>query len=588
MAESSDASSPLVDSVSESTRDDHTTSRSNVLPVAPSVWAVVRLLVVQMLERVAFVAITFNIAVYIEAYMSLDLAASTPSLIPVANLAMATMRVLAPFYGLLSDAKVGQFKILIGCFTTYCLGACLICGSAFALNDEGKQETLPKALYYPGLVAVLLSAAGIRATLIPFMLEQLSGDEHQRNRYLTPFVSWSYFAMNVGSEIAVLLGGCLQRLPQCRSLRQGTSFHGLRWRYTLPVCSLCLALFILVISRNKFRRNSPSHFYKPSVKLILQAAFCGKSKRQHYDTETLRFYEHEAHDDDKRMEQKKKDDISRLADILPLSLAMILYFTIQSQVEDTFVMQGQHLDFGQLMSIHCLIHPADLPTALEPLTVIVVVPVMLFCVKPLYERIVGTPLYVTPRIRWGMILAFSSCAVATFIESYRDNHYKSGWPRQGHYMVHTKIIEVCYSNIPIYSQVPQYVLMGASEVLAIVSFMEFVLSSSPHPFRSTMFGLVYFLSGIGRYIGIVLKIIVIVAGHEKGFFPPFISTNKSVECDVDKEKSYQPYVFFLVLTVLMTINVFFYLIFEYRFHKFIRIARVPRRKTRDQCRHSSY
>ena len=576
-----EASAVLLDSASEpreSSEDDRTTSRTEFLTVSPSVWAVVRLLIVQMLERVAFVVITYNIAVYIEAYMSLQLQESSPSLVTVANLALATMRVLAPFYGLLSDAKVGQFKLLISCFTTYCLGASLICGSAFALeNPERKRETLPKALYYPGLAIVLFSAAGIRATLIPFMLEQLSGDEHQRNRHLTPFVSWSYFAINVGGEIAVLLGGYLQTPPHSK-LEYRSSFHGLRWRYLLALCSLCLAILILIISSNKFRRNRPSNFYKPSIKSIFQAAFCGQSERQHYNVETLRFYEHEASDEAQKTEQKRKEDIRRLADILPLSLAMILYFTIQSQAEDTFIIQGEHLDYGELKHLRGLIPPADLTFAFEPLAIIVAVPVMLLCVKPLYERTVGTPLYVTSRIRWGMILAFLSCALATFIESYRDSHYKGGWPRLGHYTVNTKNVTVCFSNIPIYSQVPQYVLMGISEVLAEVSFMEFVLSSTPHQFRSTMFGMVYFLTGLGRYVGILLKI-VIEHGAHKGFYPPFQSTNKTIECDIEKEKSYKPYIYFMILACLIAINVVFYLIYEYRFRKYVRVARLPRKKT---------
>ena len=582
MAEASDASSTLLDSASEpreSSEYDRTTSRTEFLTVSPSVWAVVRLLIVQMLEIVAFIVITYNTAVYIEAYMTLQLAEPSPSLVTTANLALATMRILAPFYGLLSDAKVGQFKLLISCFTTYCLGASLICGSAFALGDPANRETLPKVLYYSGLAIVLFSAAGIRATLIPFMLEQLSGDEHQRNKHLTPFVSWSYFAINVGAEIAILLGGYLQTLPvpfsHFKSMDR-RSFPGFFWMYLLALCSLCLALLILILSRNKFRRNCPSIFYKPSIKAIFRAAFCKKTERQHYNVETLRFYEHEANDETQRTEQKRKEDTRRLADNLPLSLAMILYFTIQSQAEDTFVLQGEHLNHDKLE--HLLIPPADLTFAFEPLAIIVAVPVMLFCVKRIYERTTDTPLYVTSRIRWGMILAFLSCALATFIECYRDSHFKGGWPKLRHSRMNTKNIAVCFSDIPIYSQVPQYVLMGISEVLAEVSFMEFVLSSTPHQFRSTMFGMVYFLTGLGRYVGILLKV-VIEHGAHKGFYPPFQSTNKTIECDIEKEKSYKPYIYFMILTCLIAINVVFYLIYEYRFRKYVRVARLPRKKT---------
>ena len=589
MAAVSDASSPLLNSTSESRQSSEhgTSSRTESLTIPPSVWAVVKLLVVQMLERVAFFVITYNIVVYVGAYLSLQMTTTSPFLIVVTLLASATMHLLSPLYGLLSDAKFGHYKMLVSCFTTYCVGAFLICSSAYALGDPS-QETLAKALYYPGLaIIVLFSAAGIRATLVPFMLEQLTGSEHQRNRHLTSFVSWSYFAINVGSGVAILLGGYLQTLPvhlphtHFKSLDQST-FPGFLWRYLLALCSLCLALLILVISRKKFRRNLPSNFYKPSIKAIFRAAFCKKTERHHYDTETLRLYEQEAKDEPQRTEKKKKEDIRRLADILPLSLAMIFYFTIQFQAVDTFVSQGEHLNYHKLKQLR--IPPVDLTILFEPLAVIVAVPVMLFGVKRIYEHLTGTPLYntVAPRIRWGIILAFLSCALATSIESYRDGNYKGGWPKLRLYEMSTINIAVCFSDIPIYTQIPQYVLMGTSEVLAVVAFMESILSSTPHQFRSTMFGMIYFFIGLGRYIGILLKVIILEI-DPKLFYPPFHYypnlMNTTIECHIEKERSYKPYVYFMILTCLITVNLVFYLIYEYQLRKFIRIAPLPRKKT---------
>lgn len=174
-----------------------------------------------------------------------------------------------------------------------------------------------------------------------------------------------------------------------------------------------------------------------------------------------------------------------------------------------------------------------------------------------------------------MILAFLSCGLATFIESYRVSC--GGLPKLRHYRMNEFNISVCFSDIPIYTQVPQYVLMGTSEALTIVGFKEFVLSSSPHQFRSTMFGMVEFVTGLGRYIGVIL-LALIWEIDPKAFYPSLIASGKTIECDMDKEIESTPYVYFMILTCLITVNLVFYMIFETRFRKFVRIVPLPRKR----------
>ena len=545
------------------------TSGSNSF-ISQPLFAVFWLLVVQMLERIAYYEITLNITPYVGAYLDVKMSGSV-SLFVITTFAVGTMSTITPVYGFLSDAKFGQYNTLVTCFVSYCIGAGLICASAYTMHLTDKPETLPEALYFTGLVFVLLfSASGIRATLVPFMLEQLTGD-NQRSKYLTQFVSWSYLFVNIGAAIAFLLGGYLQSI-NFKSTDE-SKFSGFFWRYLLAFCSLCVALIILIVLglRNKFIKNRAPGFYVPNIKAIFRTAFCKDDLPQHYSRSALRYYEQEPDSEEEKVKKERQEHIQRLAPILPLLCALMLYFTIQSQVENGFITQGQKMDRGELPDIP--IPTADLTAAFDPLAVIMSVPIMLFCVKPLYERIAQRTLYnvVMPRIRLGMLLAFLSCGVTTFIESYKDSG--GDMPRPKHH--HINKFTECYWNIPIYSQIPQYVLMGMSEVLTVVGIMEFVISSSPRQFRSTTFGLTFCISGLGRYIGVALLQFLHAVDHTLTF-PPLRHSNNTIYCDIDKEMKSKPYVYFMILTCLIAVNLVIFLLFENRFRKYVRIAPLPR------------
>ncbi|XP_062518562.1 solute carrier family 15 member 4-like [Corticium candelabrum] len=566
---------PLLKSGQQKSYNTNSPTRSRLdtvsFSISPPVWAVFWLLVVQMLERIAYFGITFNITTYVGVYLDVRMSGSV-SLFVITTFAVGTMSTITPVYGFLSDAKFGQYNTLVTCFLSYCIGAGLICASAYTLHATVKPETLPEALYFTGLIFVLLfSASGIRATLIPFMLEQLT-DDNQKSKYLTQFVSWSYFFINLGGAIAFILGGHLQSLPATFTNFKSTDegkFPGFFWRYLLAVCLLCVALIILIVLRKTFRRHRAPGFYIPNIKAIFRTAFCKENLPPHYWKGTLRLYEQESTNETKRVEKERQEHIQRLAPILPFMCALLLYFTIRAQVEGAFVTQSQQMDYGKLQNIS--IPPADLTAAFGPLAAIVFVPIMLFCVKPLYERIAQRTLYnvVIPRLRLGMLLAFLSCVLATVVESCIDSRGGAPSPRT-YYMNKIKITE-CYWNIPIYSQVPQYVLMGMSEVLTVVCIMEFVLTSSPRQFRSTTFGLVYCLFGLGEYIGVAL-LQFLEAVDPTLAFPLQIRSNKTVECDIVEETNRNPYMYFLILTILIAANLIIFMIFETRFRKYVRIA----------------
>lgn len=521
-----------------------------------------------MLERVAYYVIINNIEPYIHSYLYSLRIGHEFSL--VVTVIVGTAWILSPLYGWMSDSRFGHYTIIVGCLAAYIVGAGLICSSALAL-DLTTSRTLAQGLYYPGLcLFALVGAPGIRATVVPFMLEQLTAGAGQRYKYLTVFVSWSYFFVNVGCEIAIMFGGYLQSFcgpgSGCKTPKH-RGFNGFFWRYLLGLGSLLIAMCIMCLWKNRFKQYHPHLINKPSISDIFKMACCRKPERQHFNKDLLRQFEREPSNENERQEKKHREDVRRLANLVPFMGAMIAYFMIDSQTESSFVTQGLRMNFSDLFNQVNL--PEDWTYAFDPLGVMLTVPLMLFIVKPLYERIASRPMTILPRIRWGMILAALSCALASVIESIRLSCCAFG--KTVSYINGVKV-HYCHSGLPIYTQVPQYLIIGISEVLATVGFMEFVLSTSPREYRCTTFGILQMMEGIARYLGASL-LYVIETAQPKWYYT---RRKHDPSCSISQDRESSPYYYFVILTWLMIINIIFYMIVEFRYKKYVRIAPLQR------------
>jgi peptide/histidine transporter 3/4 len=525
--------------------------------VSSGVGAVLTLLVVQALERVAYYIIFLVITEYKD-FNFLDISTVWISV------AIGVMFAISPFYGWLSDAKLGHYPVLVACFSLYLVGCALICISAYV-----QDLTIEKGLYYTGLLVVLLVAVpGIRATLTPFMLEQLTSGADQRYRYLKAFVSWSYLATNVGGALAMVVGPYLQSLSPPTN-KQNAKFVGFAWRYLLGFCALAMAFIILMIRRNHYKRIHPQTISRPSILAVCNSAWCRKPPREHYDRDILR-HQLEPSTEEESIEQQKDEHTRRLAEFIPLMTTMIIYNTIYAQNLSTFVEQGRHLHSSKLQEAH--IPPWDIPTMFDPVAVIITVPMMQWVLKPLYECITKRIIYILPSIRWGMVLAAFSCAAASLVDSERTRccKFTNSCTTANNFSVC-----LCYSEMSVFWQVPQYVLLGVSEVLAIVGFIEFVLSRSPREYRCTAFGFLQMVKGIGACLGAIILLIVQTINLH-WYYPERTLQSHGVSCVTENESKADVYYYFVILCFLMIFNTVYYMVIEAKYQKYTRYVPLQR------------
>ncbi|XP_062508251.1 solute carrier family 15 member 4-like [Corticium candelabrum] len=522
-----------------------------------------RLMFVQALQSVAFYVIVATIGEYVECFF--DSAPSGSWSLVWINILLAFSHALSPVYGWITDTKYSHFPVLVGCFIMNVLGVALIFASAYIQDGTSDQIAIGRGLYYSGLlVSVLLAVPGIQATLIPFMLEQLTGGADQKNRHLRAFVSWSYFAVNVGAAIAFGVGGYLQSL---RSPNGNTNFGGFAWKYLLGLCAVSLAFIIFVFGKNQYRWFHPRQLSRPSLIAVCHTAWCRKPEREHYDTDILRQHQQEPSTQTEAEEREQNDHIRQLGELVPLMTTMVLYFTIYSQTLSTFVEQGHHLDYESLNKAP--IPPWDWPLIFDPISIIITVPLMQWVLKPLFERITGRIIYILPSIRWGMVLAAASCVCASLVDSARLHYcnYKHICTT-----INNSPLCQCFSQMSASWQVPQYIIMGVSEVLAVVGFMEIVLSRSPREFRCTTFGFFRMIEGMGKLVGALTLIIV------QSTKPSWYYKAKHLNSDFNPDSCYLQesrslvYYYFVILAFAIIFNTIFYMAIEHNYRKYTRYA----------------
>ncbi|XP_023071254.1 solute carrier family 15 member 3 [Piliocolobus tephrosceles] len=483
-------------------------------------------LLVEMLERAAFFGITANLVLYLNS-TNFNWAGEQAS--RAALVFLGASYLLAPVGGWLADVYLGRYRAVALSLLLYLVASGLLPATAFPDGRSSFCGEMPESplgpacpssdcrraspspycapVLYAGLLLLALAASSVRSNLTSFGADQVMDLGRDATRR---FFNWFYWSINLGAVLSLLVVAFIQ---------QNISFL---LGYSIPVGCVGLAFFIFLFATPVFVTKPPMGSQVSSMlKLALQNC-CPQLWQRHLarDHQGARLLPDQRSPQPGASPQEDIANFQVLVKILPVMVTLVPYWMVYFQMQSTYVLQGLHLHIPNIFPAN----PSNISMALRAQGSSYTIPeawlllanvVVVLILVPLKDRLIDPLLLrckllpsALQKMALGMFFGFTSVIVAGVLEMERL-----------HYIHHNQTVsqqigEVLYNAAPlsIWWQIPQYLLIGISEIFASIPGLEFAYSEAPRSMQGAIMGIFFCLSGVGSLLGSSLVALLSLPG----------------------------------------------------------------------------
>uniref|UniRef100_A0A8C2V1K7 Solute carrier family 15 member 3 n=1 Tax=Chinchilla lanigera TaxID=34839 RepID=A0A8C2V1K7_CHILA len=353
---------------------------------------------------------------------------------------------------------------------------------------------------YGALLLTALAASSARVNLAAFGADQVRDLGRDATRR---FFNWFYWSVNVGAVFALLVVAFVQ---------QNIDFL---LGYSLPLGCVSLAFFIFLFATPAFISKPPMGSQVSSMlKLALRGCCpCGRRDSVHLLP-------------DQRVPQpgpSPQEDVANfqvLVKILPVMATLVPYWMVYFQMQSTYVLQGLRLHIPRLFPtsptntsavLRAWASDYTIPEAwlllANVVAVLILVPLKDHLLDPLLLRCQLLP-SALQKMALGMFFGFTSVVVAGVLETERLRyvHRNETVPQVIGKDLHWA------APLSIWWQIPQYLLIGISEIFASIPGLEFAYGAAPRTMQSAILGIFFCLSGLGSLLGSGLVAVLSLPG----------------------------------------------------------------------------
>ncbi|BFZ04525.1 hypothetical protein BsWGS_07564 [Bradybaena similaris] len=449
--------------------------------------------------------------------------------------------IMSLFGGWISDSLLGRFKTILVSYGIYLCGYILlpfIAVNTDTLNadlppicNRPTNETSPSSMFgepCSGLILIILILVAIasgmlKANICPFASDQLIRANQQTQ---LSFFNWFYWCINIGSFLGLGVIAYVEQLVQ--------------FLYGFIICCVCVSIsaIIFLAGNPVYLRRPPDGSVLTNIFRIIREAFRNKREylrlQQSFKATNSSSYT----DDDEAHLQERKikfldyakrryggmfhnslvDDVRKLGMILAMFAVMMPYWLVYFQMQTTFLFQGLNMrlffggspvnetaDNGTVNVNHPQIAVAWFSLC-DAVFVIILLPLFDRIIYPRMAR-AGYHFTFAKRMVLGMLFAAAAMVAAGIVEKFRwralnPDHNETCY----HTYIRQQIGNTTYnaSDMSVLWQIPQYALIGFSEVFASVACLQFAVMVAPKSMKAAVTGLYYFFCGIGSFLGFAL------------------------------------------------------------------------------------
>ncbi|KAL4326283.1 hypothetical protein GQ457_11G009810 [Hibiscus cannabinus] len=486
------------------------------------------LLVNQGLATLAFFGVGVNLVLFLTRVLGQDNADAANNV----SKWTGTVYIFSLLGAFLSDSYWGRYKTCAIFQAIFVVGLVLlsVSSSAFLLKpsgcgDEetpcGSHSTFHIIFFYLAIYLVALGNGGYQPTIATFGADQFDEEDPKEGHSKIAFFSFFYLALNLGSLFSNTVLGYFED--------QGMWTVG----FWASAASAFLALVLFLIGTPRYRHFKPKGNPLSRFSQVLVAAMrkwkvqmtpgedhlfemdknesAINGDRRILHTEGFSFLDRAAimtpkdyANEEKNVEVRNPwrlctitqvEEVKCILRLLPIWLCTILYSVVFTQMASLFVEQGD--------AMKTKISNFDIPAASMSSFDIISVATFIFIYRrildPIVARIKTGPKGLTElqRMGIGLVIAVLAMVAAGVVEVFRLKYANKDCPNCNN-----------ASSLSIFWQIPQYMLIGASEVFMYVGQLEFFNAQAPDGLKSFGSALCMTSISLGNYVSSLLVTMV--------------------------------------------------------------------------------
>nr|GEW92879.1 protein NRT1/ PTR FAMILY 7.3-like [Tanacetum cinerariifolium] len=491
-------------------------------------FAAILILVNQGLATLAFFGVGVNLVLFLTRVMGQDNAEAANSV----SKWTGTVYIFSLLGAFLSDSYWGRYKtcaifqaIFVVGLVSLSLTSYIFLVKPEGCGDEstpcGKHSSFAMAMFYVSIYLIALGNGGYQPNIATFGADQFDEDHPNEGHGKVSFFSYFYLALNLGSLFSNTILGYFED--------KGMWALG----FWASAGSAALALILFLVGTPRYRHFIPSgnplsRFCQVVVAAIRKWKVAipsdGDELYEHGGKENLNggsrniihtkgfeFLDRAAVITSKEISMENGDikspwrlctvtqveEVKCILRLLPIWLCTILYSVVFTQMASLFVEQGAAMKTN-ISTFH--IPPASM-SSFDILSVAAFIFIYRRVLDPLVARFKKSDgsrgFTELQRMGVGLVIAILAMIVAGTVEHFRLKYKDNDCTNcEGS------------STLGIFWQVPQYVLIGASEVFMYVGQLEFFNGQAPDGLKSFGSALCMTSISLGNYVSSLLVTIV--------------------------------------------------------------------------------
>ncbi|KAF6996043.1 hypothetical protein CFC21_012443 [Triticum aestivum] len=429
---------------------------------------------VEVAERFAYYGISSNLI----SYLTGPLGERTAAAAAAVNAWSGAASMLPLLGAAVADSWLGRYRTIVASSVLYITGlGMLTLSSMFPspksqhcnVSGDGRRECPPSSLqtafFYVSLYLVAIAQSGHKPCVQAFGADQFDVTDPGESSSRGSFFNWWYFGVCGSATVTVAIMSYVQD-----NVSWGLGFG-------VPCVIMLLALLVFLLGTRTYR------FYD-SGGGEGDSAFSRVGK-------AMKAWRKRSPEGDCAEDAVLMEEVRGLARLFPIWATCLLYGVVFAQPPTLFTKQAATLD-RRIGSSSLEVPPAAVQCFLG---VSVITCIVLYdrVLVPVARRITGVASGITmlQRIGTGMALALSALVAAALVEMRRLGAARDAG-----------VVDQPGEVVPmsLWWIVPQYVLLGAADVFAMVGMQEFFYDQMPVELKSLGLALYLSVLGVGSFI----------------------------------------------------------------------------------------